>query len=42
MSFIHVMGKDSLNEISKYVAKSYSKVAKRSMLEAAKESVEFW
>ena len=37
MNFIHVMGKDSFNEMSKDVAKSYSKVAKRSMLEAAKE-----
>ena len=30
------MDKDSFNEMSKDVAKSYSKVAKRSMLEAAK------
>ena len=30
------MDKDSCNEMSKDVAKSYSKVAKRSMLEAAK------
>ena len=37
MIFIHVMGKDSLNEMSKYAAKSYSKIAKRSMLEAEKD-----
>ena len=36
MNFIHVMDKDSCNEMSKDLAKSYSKVAKRSMLEAAK------
>ena len=36
-NFIYIMGKDSFNEMSKDVAKSYSKVAKRSMLEAAKE-----
>ena len=36
MNFIHIMEKDSFNEMSKDGAKFYSKVAKRSMLEAAK------
>ena len=36
INFMHVMCKDSFNEMSRDVANSYSKVAKRSMLEAAK------